>query len=431
MSEQRTGSLPLNVTDPSGASIYSGGYDPEAGYGQIAAPTIQNYVRSVAQTPAPSQPPTYGTGLTTPGTSQPMTVPPPSFAEQARDPQSQATAMNIATSVGPSMVMGELGALSGTGARATEKMASLMRARQLQASGASRDEVFKQTGWYEGADQQWKFIASDEGAKLNTASMVPGQTVAGEQHWEIPRRSPGTEPRLSEILSHSGELYSSYPFLKDIAMRPMPRELTQQGYGAAVQPDLSAIYLSPGAEEKTVSALLHEIQHAVQQHEGFARGGTPYEWLPANFRQDYQNDITTIQRLNGVLHRLGIVPADLRTILGIPGGNAVPQMDRRQVEELLAGIAPNGMKDVPAMLNNYKTLVQQALNKQAQLRVAMENYKKLGGEVEARGTEQMYGAREWSRPPWEMGDKPPQQGGLGTYPPFEEQIIKFGEPELP
>jgi hypothetical protein len=147
----------------------------------------------------------------------------------------------------------------GPSARIADK-AALAAAEKLAAKGASRDEIWNQTGWFKGADNKWRFEVSDN---------------------DIPMKSRATEdelfqyPAVSEVLPHK-QLYKAYPEIGQTRLAPEFGEGTRGSYDEAqrvisVRPrDVSDFTPRTGLAQK--STILHELQHGVQAAEGFERG---------------------------------------------------------------------------------------------------------------------------------------------------------------
>lgn len=168
-----------------------------------------------------------------------------------------------------------LGVFAGPTAK-TANMAKLKKAEALEKTGQSEEQIWKETGWFRGADKKWRFEIDDRNAKFN-----PGE------HKQV-------RP-MGEVLEHR-ELYKAYPNLKNINTETFSasgegfhwgtnpaapkREKIRVPTGNTIydEPFLS----SPGAENISSSrnVALHEIQHAIQDREGFATGGNPRELLP-------------------------------------------------------------------------------------------------------------------------------------------------------
>jgi hypothetical protein len=124
--------------------------------------------------------------------------------------------------------------------------------KELRAAGYSNREVVANGGmWQAPVDNKYRQEISDALSKVNT---------------DVSGRGP-----LRAVLDHP-ELYKAYPWLQHV-----PVEI-KQGARAFIRdagPDAIQrfmISLPKGAERKTV---LHETQHAIQNAEGWAKGGSP------------------------------------------------------------------------------------------------------------------------------------------------------------
>tara|TARA_R110000822_G_scaffold25557_1_gene77343 strand:- start:44 stop:1108 length:1065 start_codon:yes stop_codon:yes gene_type:complete len=86
---------------------------------------------------------------------------------------------------------GLAGMLAGIGAKTANKIA-LKKAQEMAAQGVDRDKIWKDTGWYNDVDKQWKFEIDDSGS--STAMIKRGRKGSS----------------LGEALEHP-ELLKAYP----------------------------------------------------------------------------------------------------------------------------------------------------------------------------------------------------------------------------
>ena len=101
---------------------------------------------------------------------------------------------------------------------------------------------------------------------------------------ENPLADAFTPSTLGEILHHP-ELYQAYPHLKDMPVWPMPDRHVKEGVRGMFSPSNNGIFMSPAKPNDFHSTLLHEVQHAIQEFEGFAKGGNPESFLPKNWKE--------------------------------------------------------------------------------------------------------------------------------------------------
>lgn len=142
----------------------------------------------------------------------------------------------------------------------TADHAALARAEEMVAKGANRDQIWKETGWFKGADDKWRFEIPDEAAKLNPNTYKDGLPKFGQ---------PGP---VAGHLWHP-ELYDAYPEARQTIMR------IERGdnVGRFFPGDKPVAQVEASTLGKARSIGLHEMQHDVQAREGFAMGTNPEE----------------------------------------------------------------------------------------------------------------------------------------------------------
>ena len=155
---------------------------------------------------------------------------------------------------------GALGTFAGVGAK-TADVAKLELARKLKQAGVADREIHAQTGWTFGfPDGKPRFEIDDSAAK--------------GQFTHLP---PSTDRLAEQAISHPS-LYQAYPDLSEISQLGL-RESKEAGRFTTKYIDdvySGGSILAKAPDEAGLKSIgLHELQHAVQQQEGFARGGSP------------------------------------------------------------------------------------------------------------------------------------------------------------
>lgn len=188
---------------------------------------------------------------------------------------------------------------AGEFARTADKE-TLERAKQMIDGGASAEDVFRETGWFKGADGQWRFEIDDSKMGADTkwgllrnpdarrynmlfekAYLHDEATAEDLQELQIlegnlkgVRKSPYY---LDEVVKHDA-LFEAYPALRDVVIRFEPNTGAVPG---AYNNGFNEIVLRANLKlepEKLKNTLIHEIQHAIQNQENFARGASPEYW---------------------------------------------------------------------------------------------------------------------------------------------------------
>ncbi|MCR2099692.1 LPD23 domain-containing protein, partial [Campylobacter upsaliensis] len=139
--------------------------------------------------------------------------------------------------------------------------ARLKKAKELENKGADEIEIWEKTGWYKDKDDKWKFEISQRGGEFDYQSL---KKQSDYYQQSLP---------LAEFL-HDEKLYQAYPELMDLKI------LAAYDDGRLYK-DIKGKYNSDyiflntkhlTSDEKAKSTLYHEIQHAIQDIEGFGFG---------------------------------------------------------------------------------------------------------------------------------------------------------------
>lgn len=202
----------------------------------------------------------------------------------------------------------------------TASSKSLALAEAMEEDGASREEIWRKTGWIRGADGQWRFEVDDSKAEFrpNGDARLLGEpryrrleeltdkwgdsfekggeplTEAEEAEMEALQEEYSDrlwekKYELQDFLKHD-ELYEAYPMLRHTTVR---FEKLDPGVKGKFDKRNGAIILSDSLFGKGPETLLHEIQHIIQKYEGFQGGTSPEYWA----RRDYESGDRLQERL--------------------------------------------------------------------------------------------------------------------------------------
>ena len=165
---------------------------------------------------------------------------------------------------------------AGEGAK-TADMQALAKAQQLENAGTPERAIWSDTGWFKGADGKWRFEIDDSGARFNP-STVNGGIVENALTVGAPgvNAGPTVGPGISNFLHHPA-LYEAYgDALPRNTFLGNKNTLFGDGVQGAFDAAADSVTLNAPVQPRDGrSTLLHELQHAVQQREGFAAGGNP------------------------------------------------------------------------------------------------------------------------------------------------------------
>lgn len=189
----------------------------------------------------------------------------------------------LGTGAGLAAPKGALGIFAGQASKTADldllAQAKSMAEGKMNSHGipAEPADIYKQTGWFQGADGHWRYEISDD-----TSAYQPGyarrSAISG-------LRSRGVTPDVDntgfwtdpETIFDHPELYKAYPELNDLNVAVVPPGMMTRGAagtyfnGQGINLNSSVAYdLDSGK-----STLLHELQHGIQHIEGFSPGTNP------------------------------------------------------------------------------------------------------------------------------------------------------------
>lgn len=128
-------------------------------------------------------------------------------------------------------------------------LAALSTAKQMERDGKNRRAIWDATGWYRGVDSLWRFEINDARARLSPAFSMNASAFIGN------------------VFEHP-DLYRAY------RNQPFRGKLqTKQGAGDSRYTTFDDNILAQGMDRSEIEGkVLHELQHGIQEREGFAPG---------------------------------------------------------------------------------------------------------------------------------------------------------------
>lgn len=231
-----------------------------------------------------------------------------SGATPAQEAQRTSSAIQKETSAASDRKTGPPARFSYAGKNANgANLDSLREAQEMQAAGADMESIRKATGWHEGMDGKWRWEIDDSKMEYHRAGdalfgrnhpeyaeqqrleqkMLYGELTDAEQArlraltetWgrERSRLSERVErgnARLEDVLDHE-ELFRAYPQLRHVRV---VFDETPKGVLGSFSAEGNQIAISEELRDAPQDVLIHEIQHAIQNAEGFAKGSNRQYW---------------------------------------------------------------------------------------------------------------------------------------------------------
>ncbi|HFH3202520.1 TPA: PLxRFG domain-containing protein [Pseudomonas aeruginosa] len=227
---------------------------------------------------------------------------------------------------------------------------ALSTAQQRIAIGENAEAVRRDTGWHRSADGKWRFEISDHQASIAVAGETAGAIINLAHLNAI--NDERSRPTVGDVLNHP-QLFAAYPDLQRIPVAVMPEGVTAlarlRRFATGNQVEVQANM--PRTE--VASAILHELQHAIQIREGFAMGGSARAFV-SNFDK---TGAATYRRLAGEVEarntqaRLKMTPRLRRDIApdesaDIPASQVLVSFNGRDIEN---GPLPQNLTGRPPM----------------------------------------------------------------------------------
>jgi hypothetical protein len=287
----------------------------------------------------------------------------------------------------------------------TADLDAMAKAEKLAAEGADPREIYQQTGWFQGADKQWRFEIDDSAARF--AGMGRGPV--------------GDRKLLPEVLQHP-ELEAAYPSLYKYTW--VERDTAAPDNLGEYHPQRDMIRLATrrtGAGSKTGqgSTVLHELQHAVQSKEDFARAIPPQEVF-----NDIMPRLVGSRRLLDDIERSGAVDfgrfyetsgiTDLEAAAArYAAEKGIPIEEANEAATAFWSYSGESLRldRLADLQNRTREFMRTAIDQPDEV------YRRSAGEVEARAVE----ARRNMTPEQRRASFPP----AGYDVPTEEQVVRW------
>lgn len=165
---------------------------------------------------------------------------------------------------------------------------ALAKAVEMEQQGVDGETIRKKTGWFLGMDDKWRFEISDNKAKL--------KDFMDESDVQNVKNKENVTVFLVDLIDHP-KLFESYPDLETVFVSITPSlKPNRSAYfdRAANKIGIDAPFNMKYKLQVSLSMLMHEVQHAIQQREGFAIGGNPLLFnvdVEMVNQQDYVNEL--------------------------------------------------------------------------------------------------------------------------------------------
>lgn len=176
--------------------------------------------------------------------------------------------------------------ISGVNAKTADN-SLLMKAENMISEGVDSETVRQETGWYKGYDGKWRYEVDD--SEMEVLKNLTSPRFANYKD--------GDALKLGEVIKHDA-LFEAYPELRDLSVQ-LKTTLGKNVVGSYAA-DTDTLYVSGSiymTDDMVKEMLIHEIQHKIQNIEGFARGSSPKYWETKGIGEDeYERFVANSER---------------------------------------------------------------------------------------------------------------------------------------
>lgn len=182
---------------------------------------------------------------------------------------------------------------AGVNAR-TADLNALNNAQELERQGTDADAIRRQTGWFRGMDGKWRFEIDDSGMRYDRRGFRENPDMVRRRELEnkllygdmsqaemdelrsltAATRGVVKPSKLGDYIQHDA-LFEAYPELKNVNVRFENLEMGQNAY---FDPKSNTVVMNTFLWDQPEDVIVHEVQHAIQQAEGFTGGANPEYW---------------------------------------------------------------------------------------------------------------------------------------------------------
>ncbi|HJV75088.1 MAG TPA: LPD23 domain-containing protein [Noviherbaspirillum sp.] len=303
---------------------------------------------------------------------------------------------------------------------------ALKVAREMHMAGVADRQIWHETGWTFGfadgkprfeivdVDAQavihgrtmhaiWKEMAQVDASINSVARFIekyPDNPLSIEARESSGVRAayegmqtddPANAKEITNYLSHD-KLYGAYPDVANVkAAQPAGIDGKVNGGNASLVPAMNLVkYSKIESPDNFVSTTLHELQHAIQEREGFASGGSPDQFKELDITDKelkrINGELLKLYEANPMFYRDVVKATQLHLSVVEKFGTTNADVNDPLVKEWWAAI---DRRDAHPEANDWFDL------KSTEARVTIdrvvlspvEQYRKLAGEVEARLTQ--------------------------------------------
>jgi hypothetical protein len=300
---------------------------------------------------------------------------------------------------------------------------ALARAVQMEQDGVDNETIRKETGWFLGMDDKWRFEISDDEVKTKAPFAENSAREFGDIYKDN-KNSFDNVITIGDILD-APNLFAAYPEFESMRVYPDMVDPHTSSFSAVSK------IVRIGSKKlmgEAKSDLLHEIQHAIQRIEGFARGGSQEEFKPSQQQRDDINALSWRKEIEQFAEEKGEkvygfeTDEEFELNYNLLSKELINRYIADDMEEILLSpdIIERSKKDWFDKGSSYRKKLEAEAD--IFLRTTgspFDKYQRLAGEIEARDTQSRMNLTDAQR----KDSTPYVSQGISK----EDAIVRFGD----
>jgi hypothetical protein len=302
------------------------------------------------------------------------------------------------------------------------------KAAMLDKKGLSPKEIHKELGVHRGAaDKQWRQELDDRSAFLKGTGTFE-ETVM--KRMKALGKDKTAEPITVGDVFHHSDLFKHYPELKDIEVRFLPKDSKVDGRMAFPEEGKGWLEMRGDlSSTKAKDVMLHELQHPIQEAEGWAVGGSAADFNKQDAATKARDILAWRNEVEKQAERMGINPknnsdwfrnAESALVNDYHAAGAMDWLPHQEAR--FQASWPAYSKGSDSRTQAEQLIKMYGLDKKTSPYTPKQMYNRLGGEVEARQVQARKDLTPEQRREYFPNEYTPQPNGYGIDTPLSDLL---------
>jgi len=303
------------------------------------------------------------------------------------------------------------------------------KAAMLEKKGLTPQQIHKELGVHRGAvDKQWRQELDDSSAFVKGTGTFENTVM---NRMTALGKDKTAEPITVGDVFHHSELYKHYPELKDIEVRFLPKNSKIAGRMATPEEGKGWLEMRGDlSSEQARDVMLHELQHPIQEAEGWAVGGSASDFQNQDPAIKAKNVLAWRKEVENTAERMGLNPSKNSDWYLNAQQKLVDEYHANKIGDWLPhedirneASWPKYGKGTDSRTQAEQLVKLYGLDKKPTPFTPKQMYSRLGGEVEARQVQARKDLTPEQRLQYFPNEYTPQPQGYGIDTPLSDLLF--------